>query len=159
MRLQATVAGEAPSTADLSAEDFLNDELLRRVPSLSNNDFYAKNTETGERQLTSACFKLGRDETGLSIYSKTTIERRNLTCADVCRKPHNAVASIPGSEPPRRGLTTEPDPWPDDVPEPEHPRNAAHALIMGIADMAPNKQRQLARDFAGIAVLTHVPPA
>jgi hypothetical protein len=151
------VAGASPSTADLSAEDFRNDELLRRIPSLTNNDFYAVNTETGSRQLTSACFKLHPDETGLSVFSRTIVERRALTLADVCRKPHQAVAAIPGTEPPDRGLRTDPDPWPKDAPEPEHPRNAAHALINGIPEMERQDQKQLARDWARIAVLVHVP--
>jgi hypothetical protein len=122
---------------------------------LTNDDFYAVNTETGERRLSSACFKLRSDETGLSIYSETIIQRLELSYADVCRKPHNAVASIPGSEPPKHGLRTEPDPWPDDAPEPEHPRNAAHAVISGIPDLAKPARNQLARDLAKIAVLVH----
>jgi hypothetical protein len=67
------VADRLPSSADLSPEDFEQDELLRRIPSLTNGDFYAVNTKTGHKQLTSACFKLRPDETGLSIYSKTII--------------------------------------------------------------------------------------
>jgi len=157
-RLRTIVVGRSPSSADLSAEDFERDELLRRIPSLTNGDFYAINTKTGERRFTSACFKLHPDETGLSIYSKTVIELLDLTLAAVCRKPHNAVASIPGAEPPRRGLRTDPDPWPQDVPEPEHPRNAAHALIMGITAMERPQQRDVARAFAAIAVLVHSPP-
>jgi hypothetical protein len=157
-RLRATVPGASPSTADLSEEDFRNDDLLRRIPSLTNNDFYAVNTETGKRTLTSACFKLRRDETGLSIYSRKIIKRRGLTFGDVCRKPLNAVAAIPGADPPERGLRTDPDPWPSDAPEPEHPRNAAHALINGIPDMAPSDQKQLAREWADMAVLVHLPP-
>jgi hypothetical protein len=145
----------APSTADLGPEDFQKDTLLRRIPSLENDDFYAVNTETGERHLTSACFKLRPDETGLSIYSRTIITRSNLTYTDVCRKPHNAVASIPGSDPPTRGLSTDPDPWPADAPEPNHPRNAAHAVVNGITALEPGERRQLARDWAKIATLVH----
>ncbi|WP_156664556.1 hypothetical protein [Mycobacterium sp. 852002-51057_SCH5723018] len=156
-QLQTTVAGHSPSSADLTAEDFERDELLRRIPSLTNDDFYAINTQTGERQLTSACFKLRPDESGLSVYSKTVIDRLGLTYAAVCRKPLNAVASISGTEPPRHGLRTDPDPWPEDVPEPEHPRNAAHALIMGIAAMERGQQRDLARAFAAVAVIVHTP--
>jgi hypothetical protein len=154
-RLWGRVPEPAHSTADLSADDFLNDQLLRRIPSLTNDDFYAVNTETGERNLTSACFKIRSDETGLSIFSGTIIERLGLGYADVCRKPLNAVAAIPGSEPPRHGLRTEPDPWPDDAPEPDHPRNAAHAVINGIADLAKPARNQIARDLAKVAVLVH----
>lgn len=144
-----------PSTADLSAEDFLQDELLRRIPSLANEDFYAVNTMTGEKFFTSACFKLRPGETGLSIFSKTIVERVQLSYADVCRNPMNAVASLSGSEPPQRGLRTEPDPWPKDAPEPEHLRNAAHALINGI-DALPKPQRnQIARDLAKAAKLVY----
>jgi hypothetical protein len=142
----------------LSVDDFLKDQLLRRIPSLENEQFYAVNTATGERYFSSSCFKLRPDETGLSIFSETIIKRLELTYADVCRKPHNAVASLPGSEPPRRGLRTEPDPWPEDAPEPEHPRNAAHAVINGIDALTKPDQRQLARDFAKIAKLVHPAP-
>lgn len=144
-----------PSTADLTADDFLRDELLRRIPSLANEDFYAVNTDTGERHFTSACFKLRPGETGLSIFSKTIVERIQLTYADVCRNPLNAVASLPGSEPPERGLRTDPDPWPEDAPEPEHRRNAAHALINGIDALPKGERNQLARDLAKAAKLVH----
>lgn len=122
---------------------------------MTNDDFYAVNTETGERQVTSACFKLRTDETGLSIFSEAIIARREMSYADVCRKPHNAVASIPGAEPPRHGLRTEPDPWPPDAPEPDHPRNAAHAVVNGIPALEPSAQRKVARAMARIAVLVH----
>lgn len=152
------VSKHTPSTGDLTPDDFLNDQLLRRIPSLEDEQFYAVNTETGERHFSSACFKLRSDETGLSIFSETIMERLELTYLDLCRKPYNAVAAIPGSEPPKRGLRTEPDPWPEDAPEPEHLRNAAHAVINGIDALAKSAQKQLARDFAKIARLVHPGP-
>ncbi len=143
------------STADLSPEDFEQDTLLRRIPSLGGKPFYAVNTQTGEERLSSACFKLHTAETSLSFYSQKIVTQRQLSYADVCRKPHNAVASIPGDDPPRRGLRTEPDPWPADAPEPNHPRNAAHAVVNGIAELTLKRQKQLARDWAELATLVH----
>lgn len=150
-------AADLPSTADLTEDDFRADQLLRRIPSLDDGNFYAVNTETGERNLSSAAFKLRRDETGLSIFSNTIVERLELSHADLCRKPHNAIAALPGSEPPSRGLRTEPDPWPVDAPEPEHLRNAAHAVINGIDALGQGEQKRVARDFAKIARLVHPP--
>lgn len=149
------MAAHQPSSADLTAQDFERDKLLRRIPSLTNDDFYAVNTKTGRKQFTSACFKLRSDETGLSVYSQTIIDRLDLSPAAVCRKPLNAVASISGAEPPRRGLTTEPDPWPPDAPEPQHLRNAAHAEILGIAPMSRSDRNNIAREFAAVAMLVH----
>jgi hypothetical protein len=117
------------SSADLSEAEILGDELLRRVPSLSHADFVVRNTETGEYRFSSVCFKFRSDEDGLSVFSRTVMERNGFQCADVCCNPLNAVISIPGSEPDAQGLSTVPDPWPADVPEPEHPRNAAHMLV------------------------------
>lgn len=155
MRRRVTVESRSPSTADLAPSDFERDKLLRRIPSLEDEAFCVVNTETGEARLSSACFKLRSDETGLSIYSQTIVTRRSLTYEDVCRKPHNAVASISGTEPLCHGLQTIADPWPPDAPEPDHPRNAAHAIINGIRQLAPSKQRKLARDLAKIAVIVH----
>jgi hypothetical protein len=145
------------SSADLSEREILDDELLRRVPSLSNADFVVENTETGERTFSSACFKLRPDEDGLSMFSRTVMERNGLTCADVCCDPLNAVVSIPGSEPNDQGLTTVPDPWPTDVPQPEHLRNAAHMLIKGIDALTKGPRSALARKWAREAILVHSP--
>jgi hypothetical protein len=36
------------------------------------------------------------------------------------------------------------DPWPQDIPESQHPRNAAHALIVGWAGLSKKIERQRA---------------
>jgi hypothetical protein len=146
------------SSADLSETEILEDELLRRLPSISNADFVVQNTETGECTFSSACFKLHPNEDGLSVFSRTVMERNGLACADVCCDPLNAVISIPGSEPYDQGLSTEPDPWPPSgVPQPEHLRNAAHMLIKGIDTLTKGPRRDLARKWAREAVLVHSP--
>lgn len=34
------------------------------------------------------------------------------------------------------------DPWPQDVPEPQHPRNGAHALIVGWAGLTKSQRKE-----------------
>jgi hypothetical protein len=151
------VADNIWSSADLSKAAILADQLLRRVPSLTHEDFVTTNTETGERSLTSACFKLRSKEDGLSVYSRTVIERNGLDCAKVCSTPFNVVVGIPGALPDSQGLETVPDPWPTDVPEPDHLRNAAHMLIDGLGPLSKSERNELARTWARTAEWVYVP--
>jgi len=55
-------------------------------------------------------------------------------------------------------LGAQPDPWPSDIPDPEHPRNAAHALIVGWEGLTKSARKERQRALASLPSLRFVFP-
>jgi len=60
---------------------------------------------------------------------------------DVIKDPWNLVVSVEVGDVRSIGLGVRDDPLAVDIDEPEHPRNAAHALIVGLERLGRNERR------------------
>ena len=102
---------------------------------------------TGDRRPTTGAFRAKPDEDGVSVYREQLLVAAGLTAADVVTAPLNVVVSLGVDDvraiPP---LDVHDDNWPADVPDPTHPRNGAHALIVGWDGLGKSarRERQLA---------------
>jgi len=96
---------------------------------------------TGLRRPSSGAFK--PDDDGVSVYRESRLIENELTAADVVRAPQNLVVAITVADvrsiPP---LGVRDDPWPVDIPDEEHLRNAAHALIVGWNGLTRSERRR-----------------
>ena len=118
--------GAPPARPPLAADD----AVFRRIPDDPN--MLATDRVTGDRRPSSGAFKPDAD--GVSVYSETELHTANLTYQAVFVSSTGFVARLPVSAIRAvTGLDAVSDPWPRDVPDPDHPRNAAHALITGWA--------------------------
>ncbi len=108
-----------------------DETVLRRIrgqPSMLVDD-----PLTHEIRPSTGAFAVKRDEDGLSVYRESRLQARGLTAASVMTAPGDWVAGLAvvdvGAIPP---LDVRDDPWPARIPDAAHPRNAAHALIVGL---------------------------
>ncbi len=70
------------------------------------------------------------DEDGVSVCRGSVLAAAGLAADAVVRAPQNLVLRLGiGEVRSRAGLRVRDDPWPQDIEEADHPRNAAHALI------------------------------
>lgn len=96
---------------------------------------------TGVRRPTSGAFK--PDEDGVSVYREARLRMAGLGTGDVVRSPINVVVSLGvGDMRSIQPLGVRDDPWPPDIDEPDHPRNVAHALIIGWDGLTRGERRQ-----------------
>jgi hypothetical protein len=66
------------------------------------------------------------------------------------RDPWNLVVSVDVGDIRSLQLGACDDPWPPDVDEREHPRNAAHALITGLEDLGKKERRRRQRELVAL---------
>jgi hypothetical protein len=125
---------EGPAN-DLDIPD--EDVLLRRL-SDSGPNMIAWDLETRQPRPSSGAFK--PDDDGVSVYRLMVLTEAGLTPDDVVREPLNVVVGLGAGDVRSLGLGIRNDPWPQDIDEPEHPRNVAHALITGL-ELLGKKQR------------------
>ena len=114
----------------------------------------AVDLETGERRPTSGAFK--PDEDGLSVYRRGLLDAAALGPNDVVRNPWNLVVSVEVGDIRLIGLGARDDPWPADIDEPEHPRNAAHALMTGLERLGKGERRRRQKALALLPSITFV---
>ena len=121
-----------------------DDAVYRRLSDTGPSMVYI-DPVTGEQRPTSGAFKPDAD--GVSVYSKTAMAAVGVELSDLFVRAGNVVVELPvaavrASEQPLDAVA---DPWPADIPEPDHPRNAAHALVVGF-DGLTKGQRKRAQD-------------
>lgn len=116
-----------------------NEALLRRL-SDSGPNMVAVDIVTGVRRPSSGAFQ--PDEDGVSVYSEAKLLAAGLGPADLVRGPLNLVVSVEVGDVRTISLGVRDDPWPPDIDEPGHPRNAAHALITGWDDLGRSERRR-----------------
>lgn len=134
-------------------------ELLYRRLSRDNPDQYAVDQETGESRPTSAAFKPKPGEDGLSVYRRSRLEEDRLSAADVALRPNHIVFSVTAGDVRTLKLGVRDDEWPSGIPEAEHPRNRAHALVVGWADMSRGEVGRCAKKFARLPSMSLAWPA
>ncbi len=130
-----------------------SDALYRRL-SDSGPNMVAVDLETGERRPTSGAFK--PDEDGVSVYRRGLLSAAGLGPDDIVRKPWNLVVSVDVGDIRSIGLGARDDPWRPDLDEPEHPRNAAHALITGLERLSRGQRRRCQKDLVALPSITFV---
>jgi hypothetical protein len=132
-----------------------SDVVFRRLSDTGPN-MIAVDELTGTRRPTSGAF--APDEDGVSVYVEAVLAARDLTAKDIVRAAQNVVASIEVREIRALDLDIKPDPWPPDSDDPDHPRNAAHALIVGLELLGAKQRRRRQRELALLNSLTCVYP-
>lgn len=140
--------GDDPSIPD-------DDELYRRVSDGSPN-MVVVDALSGNRRPSSAAFK--PDDDGVSVYREGVLRSRGLSAADLVVQPGNLVVSLPVSAVRALSLGVRNDPWPRDIPDPDHPRNAAHALIVGWDGLGKSARRQRQKALSELPTLRFVFP-
>jgi hypothetical protein len=105
-------------------------------------------TITGQRRPISGAFE--PDSDGVSVYLQSILMANDLAAADVALKLEQSVAGVDVGELRSIGLGIKPDPWPADVPDPDHKRNAAHALIQGLNALGAKAQLKRRRQLANL---------
>jgi hypothetical protein len=136
----AVVASDGASGAPAEDGDIPNDEEVLRRLSDSGPSMIAMDLVTGERRPTSGAFK--PDDDGISVYRRSLLELAGLGPQHVVRTPLNVVVGVQVKDLRDIELDVRDDPWPSDIDEAEHPRNAAHALITGLETLGKNQRRR-----------------
>lgn len=148
--------GDAPERPDERVPD--DDAVYRRLSDSSPAMVYV-DPLTGERRPSTGAFRIRPGEDGLSVYREFLLTTAGLTAADVITTPHNLVVRLEVADvrsiPP---LDVEDDRWPPDVPDPEHPRNGAHALVVGWDGLGKSKRRELQLTLVNARSLQFVYP-
>jgi hypothetical protein len=119
--------------------------------SKENPNQYAQDSVTGERRPTSAAFKPKPGEDGLSVYRHAKLVAAGLDAAAVALKPEHIVFGMKTDEVRSLELGVRDNPWPQGIPDADHPRNEAHALIVGWDCMSRGEATRRARELAKLA--------
>ncbi len=125
-----------------------DEPLLRRIPHFNDRVFVCVDDCTGEARLSSGNFALEEGEDGVSVYRTHVLETLELEPRCLIRDPLNGVAELPATAVTDAWLDVKPAPYPDDTGEPEHPRDGAHALILGLAELGRKPRRRVQRALA-----------
>ena len=126
-------------------------ELLRRLsdrgPSMLVTD-----QVTGMQRPTSGAFRPDKD--GLSVYRHDRLADNKLTVADVIRHPQNVVAALAAGEiRAMEDLAIVDDPYPNAGTPDDHPRDVAHALVVGWATLSKNQRIRKQKAMSTLARL------
>jgi hypothetical protein len=130
-----------------------SDEVLYRRLSRENPDQYAVDRETGERWPTSAAFTPKPQEDGLSVYRRMRLEAAGLDASAVAIRAEHIVFGMDTGDVRAIKLGVRDDAWPTGIFDQEHPRNAAHALIVGWEGMTRGEIKRRARALAKLPSL------
>jgi hypothetical protein len=133
------------------------DSVLRRL-SDSGPNMVVVDQLTGARRPSSGAFK--PDVDGVSVYRRSRLVAKRLTEADLVRAPQNLVVELGiGEIRCLARLDVKDDPWPaDTLVEPRHPRQAAHALIVGWDGLSRGEKRARQQTLAALPSLRFVYP-
>lgn len=127
--------------------------LYRRLPN-GTPDMVSVDQLTGARRPSTAAFKPDAD--GISVYRHAVLTHGGLGPNALVRSPLNLVVAIDVGDVRSIGLGVHDDPWPRDIPEEDHPRNAAHALITGFTGLSQRARRDRQRQLVTLPSLRFV---
>lgn len=136
-----------------------DEPLLRRIPHFNSLTFVCVDDRTGETRLSSGNFALEDGEDGVSVYRAHVLETLGLESSCLIRDPLNGVAALPTKAVTDAQLEVKPDPYPDDTGEPDHPRDGAHALVLGLAELGKKPRRRVQRALAIASTIVIHPSA
>ena len=145
--------GQPP--AQVENEPVGDAEIIYRRLYDASEAFVAVDQITGERRPSSGAFKPDAD--GVSVYRHDSLERHGLTARDLLHTPINLVVRMACSDVRSIELDVMSDPWPSDVDDPTHPRNAAHALITGWEGLGTKERLRRQRALVRLPSVAFVP--
>ena len=117
-----------------------DDEILyRRIAHYGSGGLVAVDAITGLRRPSSGAFK--SDDDGISVYLDGVLSEMGLGPQDLVRAPQNAVVAFQAAVPRQLSLGVVRDAWPTGTDDDDHPRNAAHALIVGFLRLSGKERR------------------
>lgn len=149
-------AADAGDTAETTVPG--DDAILRRLSDNSPAMVYV-DPLTGEPRPTTGAFAPKRGEDGVSVYREQLLTSAGLGVGDVVVAPTNLVVRLTVADvravPP---LDVRDDLWPTDVPDPRHPRNGAHALIVGWDGLGKNPRKAAQRALVEAPSLSFIYP-
>lgn len=132
--------------------------MLRRLSDNSPAMVYV-DPLTGAQRPSTGAFALKRGEDGVSVYGEQLLTAAGLGVRDVVVAPSNLVVRLTVGDvraaPP---LDVRNDLWPTDVPDPRHPRNGAHALIVGWDGLGKNPRKAAQRALVEAPSLSFIYP-
>ena len=132
-------------------------EVCCRRLSDAGQAMMATDSVTGTQRPSSGAFMPDGD--GVSVYRETLLRQAGLTPADLVRGAGNLVVGLPVGEIREIArLEVADDPWPADADDPEHPRNGAHALIVGWAGLSKNERIRRQRALSRLPGLSYLYP-
>lgn len=147
---------DAGITAETTVPD--EDAVLRRLSDNSPAMVYV-DPLTGAQRPSTGAFALKRGEDGVSVYGEQLLTAAGLGVRDVVVAPSNLVVRLTVGDvraaPP---LDVRNDLWPTDVPDPRHPRNGAHALIVGWDGLGKNPRKAAQRALVEAPSLSFIYP-
>jgi len=145
-------ATDEPSGSNKPREAHVaDDEVIYR---LLFSDWVSIDKITGLRRPSSAAFK--PDEDGLSVYREEILIRDGLSASDLTRNADDPVVSFTSADVRSLGLDVHVDALPPDVPDPEHPKHAAHALIIGLNEFGSSAQLRKRKEMAKLPSMKFV---
>lgn len=92
------------------------------------------------------------DTDGVSVFRRALLLHQNppLGPSDVALRPGDILVSFTVADVRALQLGVRDDPWPKDVPDPDHPRYVAHALITGLEGLGRNPRARLQKRLATV---------
>jgi hypothetical protein len=125
------------------------DEVLYRRLSFDGGAWVTKDPVTGEPVRPSSG-GFDPDADGVSVFRRTLLLQHDppLGPGDVALRPGDILASFTVADVRALQLGVRDDLWPKDVPDPDHARYAAHALITGLDSLGRNPRTRLQRRLA-----------
>ncbi|GGO47560.1 hypothetical protein [Streptomyces lasiicapitis] len=103
----------------------------------------------------SAAFKPHDD--GTSVYVRRILDECEVGLAEVSENSHDSIWELESKSVRDQDLDVISDAWPQDVPDPGHLRNAAHALIVGWEGLGRKQVDKKAKALARLASCVHHP--
>lgn len=147
---------EAPENPAARVPD--DDAVYRRLSDSSPAMVFV-DPLTGDRRPSTGAFRIKPGEDGVSVYREQLLTAAGLTAADVVTTPLNLVVSLAVTDVRAISpLDVRDDRWPRGVPDPTHPRNGAHALIVGWHGLGKNARRERQLKLVNAPSLTFVHP-
>lgn len=113
----------------------------------------AVDTLTGQRRPSSGAFKPDLD--GVSVYRESKLRSAGLVVSDLVTAPQNVVVGLPVGE--IRSVTPL-GTRDDEIDPPQHPRDRAHALIVGWRGLSKSQRRERQGALARLPSLEFIYP-
>ena len=123
---------EEPAPVEDDDPAIPGEEVLYRRVSFEHGEWVLRDPISGERvRPVSGGFEPDTD--GVSVFRRDLLRKLEppLGPADVALRPDDIVVGFTVADVRQLRLGVKDDPWPKNVPDPDHPRYAAHALIVG----------------------------
>lgn len=148
--MSSTADGPAP----LDDPSIPNDDVLYRRLADSGPNMVVTDLEIGERRPTSGSFQ--PDDDGISVFRRSVLRANKLGPDDLIKHPQNLVVSVDVADVRSIELGVRNDPWPSDIDDADHPRNAAHALITGFEQLSHKERRRRQKKLVTLPSITFV---